>query len=434
MTAVPGRTLPPPRLRFDPAMPRLAAQAFSGLRTHGPYDNSDLALREGSLLFVFPTTERELAHRLAEAWLRGIGSYRGFERMFRVNVPNNAFKALTVDCDLSDPAAAGVAYREAIAAHGQEPDVAIVLVPHTERFDTQTPYYEAKSAFANLAVPSQMVTIELLRDAEQFKWSVANIALAIFAKLGGVPWAVEAPTEDADLIIGIGRADVGREKHRTRHFGYAVTFVSNGIYDQTWSFTPTADEEAYERCLEGAITNALGAATGAGQAKLDQPVGRLVIHLARQTGRREIAASERAMKAAGLTVPVAFLRLDDTALHDIADTDEQTWAPTKGLVAKLGPRRALLQSEALGAMGPPDGPLLVTMDRRSTVPEQEFDALIAQVFRLAHANWRAFNAQTKPATLVYGEQLASLVGHLQDVETWDPDLLRSDLRGRPWFL
>jgi hypothetical protein len=74
------------------------------------------------------------------------------------------------------------------------------------------------------------------------------------------------------------------------------------------------------------------------------------------------------------------------------------------------------------------------MDRRSSVPETAFDGLIGQVFRLAHANWRGFNAQTKPATLVYGEQLASLVGHLEDVETWNPDLLRSDLRGRPWFL
>jgi hypothetical protein len=32
-----------------------------------------------------------------------------------------------------------------------------------------------------------MVTTELLDDARQFDWSVVNIALATFAKFGGVP-------------------------------------------------------------------------------------------------------------------------------------------------------------------------------------------------------------------------------------------------------
>ena len=430
MSDIPGWVLPAAQLRFDAARPRMGTHAFRSLRQHGPFDNSALALADGSLLFVFPSQEQVLAHRLADALLNGIGTYPGFATMFRVEVPRGrALKSLKVETGLRDTAEAARAYRDAIARRETErdPDLAIVLVPHTERFDTQTPYYEAKAAFANLGIPTQMVTTELLNDEREFQWSVANIALAIFAKLGGVPWAVEAPAADDDLIIGIGRADVGRNGDVRRHFGYAVMFASNGIYRQTWSFTPTADDEVYDERLQAAITDALS-------ADLDHPPARLIIHLARQAGRREIEAAEAAMAAVGLTVPVAYLRLDDSSLADIADTSEATFAPPKGLVAKLGPRRALLQSEGLGNMGPPDGPLLVMMDRRSTVAVEDFDALIAQVFRLAHANWRGFNAQSKPATLVYGEQLAGLVGHLQDVETWNPDLLRSDLRGRPWFL
>jgi hypothetical protein len=433
VTSVPGWILPPARLRFDPAMPaRTGSQAFAGLRQHGPFDGSALDLRDGSLLFVFPTSDQALARRLAEALLGGVGSFPGFAQMFRVAVPTGqALKSLRVEGDLNDLAVAGRAYRDAIsdwvAQASHDADLAIVLVPRTQRFEVHTPYYEAKAAFAGLGIPTQMVSAELLRDRRQFEWSVANIALAIFAKLGGIPWAVEAASGDDDLVIGVGRADVGRQRGRERHFGYAVTFVSNGIYRQTWSFTPTADETEYEQRLQGAITAAL-------RADLDQPPGRLVVHLARQTGWREIAAAERAMRAAGLEVPVAFLRLDDSSLHDIADTGTDTFAPPKGLVAKLAGRRALLQTEALGALGPPDGPLLVAMDERSTVPEEDFDDLVGQVYRLAHANWRGFNAQSKPATLVYGEQLASLVGHLQDVETWQPDLLRSELRSRPWFL
>lgn len=434
MTTVPGWRLPAATLRFHPAMPsRTGAHAFMSLRKHGPYDNSQIELRAGAMLFVFPEAERELARRLADSLLNGVGSYPGFSKLFRVDVPMpEALKGHTVDTALNDLPAAARAFRDSIGAWNREPrerepDVAMVLVPHTERFLTSTPYYEAKAAFANLGIPTQMVTTELLRDERQFQWSVANIALAVFAKLGGIPWAVAAPENDDDLIIGIGRADIDRDGARRRHFGYAVTFVSNGIYRQTFSFTPAADEHTYQQRLQEAIEAAL-------KEDVDRKPRRLVIHLAKQTGPQEIEATQRAMRAVGFDVPVAFLRLDDSTLHDLADTGEDTFAPPKGLVARLGPRRALLQAEALGALGPPDGPLLVALDRRSTVEPDALDELVAQVFRLAHANWRGFNAQSKPATLVYGEQLASLVGHLQDVETWNPELLRSELRHRPWFL
>lgn len=434
MTSVPGWRLALPRLRFSPDIPsRVGTHSYKALRQHGPYDNSTLQLRDGSMLFVFPASEQQLAHRLADALLSGVGSFPGFAKFFQVEVPTgDAIKSLRIDTDPSDHQQSSLDYRKAIEqrineAGYVEPDVAIVLVPRTERFEIQTPYYETKAAFATLGIPTQMVSAELLRDQNQFQWSVANIALQIFAKLGGIPWAVDAPAGEDDLILGIGRSDIARDGGIEHHFGYAVTFVSNGVYKQTWSFTPTADEDEYERRLEAVIGAALA-------ADVDQPPQRLVVHLARQAGRREIEAAERALAGSGLQVGVAYLRLDDSSLYDVADTGQETWAPEKGLVAKLGRRRALLTTEGAGATGPPDGPLLVAMDRRSTIPFEAFDDLIGQVYRLAHANWRGFNAQSKPATLVYGEQLASLVGHLQDVETWNPALLRHELQSRPWFL
>lgn len=434
MTSLPGWRLVAPRLLFDPALPsRSSDQAYRGLRQHGPYDASELDLGDGSLLFVFPASEQPLARSLAQALLTGAGNYPGFAKLFRTDVQmGDALKQLSVPVANSGLASLADRYREAILqwnaqSRPREPSLAVVLVPGSDRADTRTPYYEAKAAFANLGIPTQMVRTELLSDPRQFGWAVANIALAMFAKLGGTPWAVTAPANDDDLIVGVGRADVGRGDERRRFFGYAVTFVANGIYRSTHSIVPTADEDQYGERMLAAIENAL-------RADLDQPPSRLVIHLSKKAGRREIDAAEAAIASVGLSVPVAYLRLDDSSLHDLADVDDATYAPPKGIVAKLGPRRALLQAEELGNTGPPDGPLLIDLDRRSTVAESEFDELVAQVFCLAHANWRGFNARSRPATLVYGEQLASLVGHLQDVSTWNPDLVRPELRSRPWFL
>lgn len=432
--SVPGFVMPAPRLRFDAAIPsRAGAQSYQGVAAHGPFDSSKVSLGDGTLLFVFPQAHQELAHRLAKAWLSGVGNFKGFAKMFRVPVATGqALRSLAVQTDLRDPSAAAVAYRKAIAdwaaePREQDPRLALVLVPHSEPWQTDRPYYEAKAAFANLGVPSQMVTLELVNDERQFQWSAANIALASFAKLGGVPWIVEAPAEDEDLIIGIGRREVGPEGNRRRIFGYAVTFVSNGMYRQTWSFTPAADQDTYIARLGQSVEAAL-------RADLDSRPRRLVVHLASRTGSHEIETVQRAMSRAGVTLPVAFLRLDDSTLWDTADVGEDTWVAPKGLVVRLGERRALLHAEELGATGPPEGPLLIELDHRSSVPAAQFDDLVAQVFRLAHANWRGFNARSKPATLVYGEQLAGLVGHLSDVESWNPDLLSNDLRTRPWFL
>lgn len=434
MTSVPGARLSAPQLQFSAAFPsRSGPQAYQGVRSYGPFDSSAVSLVDGSLLFVFPKALQDLAHRLADAWLNGVGSFKGFKSMFRVEVATGqAIKSLVVDTDLADHRAAAAAYRDAISTwaaqpRDRDPDLALVLVPHSERWQTSTPYYEAKAAFANMGVPSQMVTAELISAQGRFQWAVADIALASFAKLGGVPWIVQAPADDDDLILGIGRRDIGPEQQRRRIFGYAVTFISNGTYRQTWSFAPAADESTYLARLGETVQAAL-------KGDLDFEPRRLVIHLSRRTGRREIEVVERAMKQAGITLPTAFLRLDDTTPWDSADTDDETWAAPKGLVVQLGPRRALLQAEELSATGPPDGPLLIELDQRSTVSQDAFGDLVGQVFRLAHANWRGFNARSKPATLVYGEELAGLVGYLSDVQSWNPDHLRSDLRNRPWFL
>jgi hypothetical protein len=429
----PGYRLPVPRLCFHPALTsRLATASYQGLRAHGPFDASRVRLHPGSLLFVFPEVEREGARRLWNAIINGRGNYPGFARMFRTDIPTNTVDHLAIKDVGGDVAEAAMTYRECITAwataNGRcDPDLALVLVPHTEHFETLTPYYEAKAAFANLGVPTQMVTSELLSDDRQFGWSVANIALASFAKLGGVPWTVEAPGAEHDLIIGIGCCELGSQVQRKRSFGYAVSFISNGVYRQIWSFTPTADRDTYQQRLRDAVLGALS-------EDLDVPPRRIVLHLAKSTGAREVDAVSDAIAQTGVSVPVAYLRLDDSSLWDLADTSTQTFIPAKGTVVRLGDRRALLQPEGESNLGPPNGPLLIALDRRSTVEPEDFDDLIAQAFRLAHANWRGFNARATPATLVYGEQLANLVGHLTDVKTWNPDLLRSALKTRPWFL
>jgi hypothetical protein len=430
-----ARVLSAPRLTFSAALPsRNHTHAYRGLQTHGPYDSSRVEVGRNSILFVFPKALVAEARTLARALIKGHGNFPGFEPLFGVPFGNDQIDDLQIDTDLADLAQGGLAYRQQIADWNERhrdavPEVALVLVPHSERWETDRPYYEAKSMFARLGIPTQMVTTELLGDPREFQWSVANIALAVFAKLGGVPWVVDAPPGENDLIVGVGRAEVRRGEANERIFGYAVTFTSNGAYRHLWGFTPAADEATYGARLQEALAAAL-----ASDIDRDHPIERLVVHLTKKTGWREVEAVRGAINQVGVDLQTAFLRLDDSTLFDIADGGEDTFAPPKGLAVRLSQRRVLLQAEALGPLGPPDGPILLELDERSDVGIEALDGLAEQAFRLAHANWRAFNARSQPVTLAYGELLASLVGYLEEVETWDPSSLRSELRERPWFL
>jgi hypothetical protein len=430
-----ARILAAPRLSFSRALPsRVHTHPYRGMQTHGPFDSSRVVVGPGSVLFVFPESLLDQARTLARALLKGHGNFPGFEALFRVPFGNDNVANLQIDTKLNDPAQAALDYRTQIEAWNRNhreaaPQLALVLVPHSERWETDRAYYEAKSMFARLGIPTQMVTSELLADEREFQWSIANIALAMFAKLGGVPWVVEAPPNESDLIVGVGRAEVRRGTANERIFGYAVTFTSNGAYRHLWGFTPAGDEATYGARLEEALTSALTE-----DVDRDQPFERLVVHLTKRTGRREIEAVRTAIEHARVPLKAAFVRLDDSTLYDIADGGTDTLAPPKGLAVRLSARRVLLQAEGLGPLGPPEGPILLELDERSDVGSEAVDGLAEQAFRLALANWRAFNARSQPVTLAYGELLAKLVGYLEEVETWDPSSLRSELRERPWFL
>lgn len=437
MSSFDGYYLGRPRLSFHPALStRAASDAFSGLSKWGPFDNSQFDLHDGALLFLAPTAFKEPARDLWRYVMGGHGRFKGFEKTFRKPVPMSAVSNYFFDADLTDPAQAATDYREAIQRWAQQhtgepPSLAFVVVPKSDHWEVERPYYEAKAAFASMNIASQMVTTELLDDTNRLDWAAGTIALAAFAKLGGVPWAVEAPDSDSDIVIGIGRRQIRTDEGREMTFGYAVTFASNGLYRQTWSMSPAANQDSYLRRL----TEAVRAALTDGVDDLDNTPGRFVIHLAKRTGLQEIEAVEAAVRQAGADLPLAFLRLDDSSPWDMAETSKDNYGPDPGTAVRLSNRAALLQVEGVTSRaGAPSGPLLIELDRRSSVSPDALDGLVDQVFRLAHANWRSFTGRTKPATLHYGEQLARLVGYMSKMNTWNPHHLPPDLKRRPWFL
>src|SRR5262245_17197262 len=131
-----------PRLRFSPSLPsQVHLEAYRGLRAFGPFDSSRVVLAENAILFVYPKPVIELARQLAMALRVGYGGFPGFTQMFRVPFENTHIDHLAVDGDMSTPEATASRFREEITrwsstSHSVEPALAVVVVPHSEQWQT----------------------------------------------------------------------------------------------------------------------------------------------------------------------------------------------------------------------------------------------------------------------------------------------------------
>src|SRR5690606_22117437 len=123
------------------------------------------------------------------------------------------------------------------------------------------------------------------------------------------------------------------------------------------------------------------------------------------------------------------------------DTADPTYVPETGIKVSLSRNRALLfldgrpadRTTALRRRKGVPRVLEVVMDRRSTLPFDEFPRLVGQVFEFARVNWRGFNAGAVPATLNYSALVARLVAQI-GTDRWNAIASAGALRDKAWFL
>ena len=189
---------------------RRSQDKFRGLKKFGPF--RPVPTNEPSFGFVFPSIYREYANKLFLSLKNGAGPvFTGVENMFRFRLQKNQVFHVPVHNYKPDQYGENSrAYTDAISEWkarqtNRHPDLFFLLHPKSPTWRADTPYYACKASALNEGVVSQSVTLDLLDNPTQFGWSIANIALAVFAKIGGIPWVVHGEELENNLIIGIGR-------------------------------------------------------------------------------------------------------------------------------------------------------------------------------------------------------------------------------------
>lgn len=431
------------RAQYVFANGKRALSAFQGLRSAGPHAHGACPV-EPSVLFVYPEQLKQEARKLYLSLRDGIGPFQGTNALLRFQLPAAKVKLLH-DFSIKDAThhEAAANYATAIQtwleSNEERPDIALILHPRTDRDNDDNPYLSSKFPLLRAGIPSQVVTTDLLARNDLFQWSAATIALAMFAKMGGEPWAIASELSEDSIIVGINRATV-RSKDPgkpVRYFGFASTFSHNGLYLGTKLFKPADSKPAYLAGLREALVNTLAL----WRDEAGGSPANLIIHVRKEVRREETSIINEVLAAAdpGLVRSYAILKLTETEHTLISNPSQKdNQLPPPGILVRLSGHRGILQitgveeqERSLGRIV--SHPVQIRL-LESSDGAPRFLELCTHVLAMAAMNWRALNAEASPVSTKYPQLVAELLGRFTEAGFDVEELSDLPVMRRPWFL
>jgi hypothetical protein len=425
------------------------------IEINGPFDCDNFERKRVTIGVIFPSEHRGHVEQFGATLRDGIPS-NGKPQPFSQGLLRK-FRLQSVDLVWMPVKSAGrtraSAYKDAALETARKAvDVAIVVVTETDKdlHGTESPYYVAKAALMSQGIPVQMVRIEtIVQPSSSLAFTLNNIALALYAKLGGIPWTLALQQKMVhEVIVGIGSARVGfdRLSERERLIGITTVFSGDGNY---LLGNATAEVEAAR------YQEALLASLEASVAELRRRFGwqkgdrlRIVFHQSfkRYKDSEAAAVADLVQRLSDFDVEYAFVQVSDEHDWKLFDPDgagvragskmKGAAVPERGQIVPLGPYAALvtltgprqLKSDTQGC----PRPVLVAIHRDSTF--QSLDYIAKQVFDLSFMSWRTVMPSSRPVSISYPNFVVQLLGNLRQVPNWNPDILTTRLRESRWFL
>ena len=435
-----ARIFAPPNYLFSPTdRTHVYMDKLRGLQKYGPYQRLNKAPQLG---FIFPKGDNETANALYRALRMGVGLFHGMPEVFKMAIDRKhvfSVGEFTIREEFNDHDAAR-AYVDAIAdwadKRNLQPDLLFTIHRKTPAWEDGSPYYACKAALLQRGLLSQSVTTDLMRNPTQFEWAAANIALQSFVKLGGVPWVIGRRSDKHQIIIGVGRAEAmdPQTRKRTRAIAFTTCLRSDGTFKFA-TVGKAVDRKEYLNELGKAVSGAIQRA----QSEEEMPLEMISIHLPKEFGREEREQVETALRSIEqATLPaIHVLKVSDEDRFFLVDDAHEMGLPSRGTCVRLSHRDYLLYTEGREEK-------LVWRNRTPTalrIRHYEGDKrgtrlavlpeLVSQVFDLSQANWRGFNAVSRPVSILYSELVARVLAHGQ---TGVPLVPSQDLENRLWFL
>lgn len=418
---------------------------YQGVKNIGPVEYVEHS-EDVNFLFIFPEDKRTLANTLFFALKNGLGSFPGIESFFKIPINNSNVHSIRIplkghvtleqSCD---------AYRQTLEQYlEQNPNnldysktFAFLIAPSTEPSDFPNSHYLSKALLMKYGIASQGIDEETIQSKTQFQWSIANIALAVFAKLGGVPWRIANPSQTKQLIFGVGQKQIYDDSTDSlkKVIGFTVCVTQDGQFRSTSTFEAASSLDEFVDSLGKHLEEIIKA-----DLLNVKNIEEIIIHFPQRSNKKQVAKIEKVLEKISTTgngvYPFAILRVIDSEPFLMWDVGHSSYLPSEGHFAKLSNKEAILvvpgRQEKRSIATVPKTPLRISLEV-STLTSTKFDQLLFQVYALSGANWRAFNAREMPITRFYSELIAKDLGYMSKYDIDFYDGLKK-LHRVPWFL
>lgn len=377
-------------------------------------------------IFIFHEDDREYANKLFSFLKKGYKSFPGLESFVGIDFDIDQDK--TIRFSNRDPIPEIKKALEAIRFSQINTYAAIYISQIKKEADDEQEdkvYYQLKELLLGYSITSQVIYKENINNPA-FNYFLPNIAIALLAKLGGIPWRLYRPIQN-DLVVGIGAKWAGKEQ--TSYVGSAFCFRNDGSFKE-FNVFEKQDTTALASAIKGAIEQYVSE---------NNYIDRLVIHYYKEMSWQEEEPIRKLLKQLNLSVPYVVISINETKSRDyvLFDNEFDGKMPQSGTFIKIRWNEFLLcnntrysRRTATRIDGYPF-PIKVKIkpynfekiDDMQVVAE-----LIDQVYQFSRMYWKSVRQRNMPVTIEYSKLIAGMITNFENKE------LVPFARNSLWFL
>jgi argonaute-like protein implicated in RNA metabolism and viral defense len=411
------------------------ASQFMGLKQFGPYVPVTSEVR---YVFIFEGRFRDFANDLYLGLLgkKFGGIFPGIGDLFSLNfrksdvshIPVGNYSRGSLDQTFER-------VREIRRADAGRPVVGIFITPQEEieLDENTTAYYYLKHLFAGEGLPLQVVNYGHMSNYNTLKWSLANIALQIFCKTGGIPWKVR-PSNQRCLIFGIGSAHRADEDGKIqKYFGYSVCLDSSGVFQKVHVLAYHENRAVYLDAFRAELSKMI-------LRDVSGDYDQFALHIPFKIQKSEIRAIRESVRSVSSQTAADFRVLKiNTDSKFFGFSGHNTRIPYESSFVRLSYDEYLCWFEGLqygkkNVYKKVGNPVHIEFMREEGEDDSQDRSYLQDVINLSGANWRGFNSKLVPISIYYASLIARYAKEFEEID--DLEEVKKEISSikSPWFL
>lgn len=384
---------------------------YQGLKDFGPLEppkNQNI-----KLIFIFHKDDKDAANKLYSYLKKGYKSFLGLNSFIRIQFEVDTANSINFEnAEAPLEEVKGALAKRVLDEQYQYAAIYISRIRKDEGDEEKdVQYFRIKEELLKYRITSQVIYKDNIYN-DLFNFFLPNIAVALLAKLGGVPWRLKRPIKK-DLVIGVGAY---RPSNSNQSFiGNAFYFQNDGKFKGFDCFESN-DTQGLSELIRNSIDQ---------YVRENSHLSRVIIHFYKEISKDELKPIKAVLEGLQLSVPVIIITVFKTESKDyvVFDYGYDGIMPSSGVIVKLSQFEYLLcnnsrYSKATGSRiegFPFPIKLKLFSTENSILDDQEIvRELIDQVYQFSRMYWKSVKQKSLPVTIEYSEMVAEMVSKFEN--------------------